>query len=178
MKKNYITLKSIAFINKVFILFILSAISSNLYAQNSDCSAKLEVVNNQTSKNAGESGTQYLLNLTNTGADKITYNFSVKNVGSNISTNKDALNNSEVNLMGKIYSNNSNKKFNSNKSNSEIEYLLTLDKDESIYFVVELKVPKGTKFGSKNKSKVNITAEKCKNFSLNAVLYTTIVDGE
>ena len=178
MKKNYITLKSIAFINKVFILFLLSAISNNLYAQNSDCNATLKVLNNETSKKASDGGADYRLKLTNTGNDKTTFNLTVKNIGLDDSFNKDSKEIGEVKLKSKIYSSNVNKTFSLKKTDTDSFYTLTLDKNESVNFVIKLSVPTGTKIGSKNKSKLNITTEKCKNFSVNTILNTIYAGGE
>ena len=178
MKKNYITLKSIAFINKVFILFILISISNNLYAQNSDCSAKLGVVNNQTSKTSGEYGTFYKLRLTNTGNERTTYYLSTKNVGTANSLAKDELDKNEIKMNSQFYTRSSKKLENKINSDSENVFLLTLESGEVSGFLVKFRFPPNTKIGSKNKSKVKVTTEKCKNFSVDTVLETTFVGGE
>ena len=178
MKKNYQRKNLLETISKLFILFLILTISNNLYAQNSDCSAKLEVVNNQVNKKAGESGTFYKLRLTNTGSERTTYYLDTKNVGDGNSLAKDKLDKNDIKMKSQFHAMSLKKLENKINSDSENVFLLTLDKGQSTGFLVKFRFPPNTKIGSKNKSKVKITTEKCKNFIVDTVLETTFVGGE
>jgi len=139
------------------------------------CNAKLMVTKNTNSKKAGESGTSYKLSLLNRGIGEIIYTISVQNS----IAEKSKENTNEVKLEGHLY--NMNLKRLSNKTSSKnlkSSYSIKLNQGETFDFYVKLKVPLGTKFGSRNRTNVIVTTKKCINFSVSTILITEIIDGE
>lgn len=174
------------FIGKTLLIVFGLLIFGNVYSQNSNCNSKLEVVNSQSSKKAGESGVSYRLKLTNTSFDFASYeirliNDNVQNKGQSFSKNN------HINIKGDFY-NVSLKKMNSlkkastykkgNKKSDNNEIEISLKGKESKTFIVKIKTPIGAKIGSKNTSKVIVTSDKCRNNIVSVVLNTEIIDGE
>ena len=186
MKKNYITLKSIAFINKVFILFILISISNNVYAQNSDCSATLEVLKNRDTKFAGVSGTSYKFIVKNNSNQSDTYIVSVENIDINSESNFRSGNNSNARnvslpnsiVFGNNKLNNSSEKKDFKNSLSPKSMQIDLNPNEEIMLLVKLEVPLGTEIGSKNINQVTLVSKNCKATKIVKQVYTEVVDGE
>jgi len=173
------------FIDKSLLIVFGLLVFGNVYSQNSNCNSKLEVINNQSSKKAGVSGVSYRLKLTNTGFDSSSYvvnliNDNVPNKGQLISKNN------QIDINGEFY-NVSLKKIKpvvniaptyNNGGSVGNEIKIVLKGKESKTFIVKMKTPIGAKIGSKNKSKVVVTSDKCKNNIVSVVLNTEIIDGE
>jgi len=183
-KRNYID--KIISIDKALLIVFGLLFFGNAYSQNFNCNAKLEVINNQSSKKAGESGVSYRLKLTNTGFDATTYE--IRLVNDNTVTSVQSISkNNQINISGEFY-NVSLKKMkslnktttynNKNGDTNENEIEIFLNGKESKIFIVKMKTPVGAKFGSINKSEVKVTSDKCKNKTISVVLNTEIIDGE
>jgi hypothetical protein len=183
------TSKIISILNDKFLLIIFGLlVFGNVYSQNSNCNAKLEVVNNQSSKKAGESGTSYRLKLTNTGFTSSTYEIKLVN-DNNAEKRHLASKNDLIDIKGDFYNVSLKKmelKKNSYKSefengkegNDEKKIKIFLDGNASKTFIVKMKTPVGAKIGSKNISKVIVTSNKCKSNIDSVILNTEIIDGE
>lgn len=95
------------------------------------------------------------------------------------------VNSSSVELSSRITSDKKNKlKSNTNNRSAISKGIykksnqVSLNKNEEFIFYVRLDVPKGTRFGSINKSIVTITSNNCKDFKISKELTTEIIDGE
>jgi len=183
MKTRKISLGKIKtfFSIKLLILLIGLLVFGNVNSQTTNCNAKLEVVNN--SKKAGESGVFYRLKLTNISLDASTYEVKLVNDTNRPSFSK----NNQINSKGDFY-NVSLKRmkksqrvsaYKNNKENdSENEIEIYLKGKESKTFFVKIKTPVGAKIGSINKSKVQVSSNKCRNNMVSVILKTEIINGE
>jgi hypothetical protein len=185
--QKYLNEIKAVFIDKALLIVFGLLIFGNVYSQNSNCNAKLEVINNQSSKKAGVSGVSYRLKLTNTGFDSSSYEIRLIN---DKASQKEKLisKNNQIEINGEFY-NVSLKKMKSlkkssvyknrnEKSDDDDEIEIFLKGKESRTFIVKMKTPIGAKIGSKNKSKVIVTSDKCKKNIVSVVLNTEIIDGE
>jgi len=159
-----------------------------MFSQNTNCNAKLEVINNKSSKKAGESGTSYRLKLTNTGFDSSTYKIRVINDNASKKAQfTTSYKKNTIDIKGEFY-NVSLKKMKPLKNtstynykkgdNSENEIEISLKGKESKTFIVKMKTPPGARIGSINKSQVQVTSKKCNNNTIAVLLETQIIDGE
>ncbi len=174
---------------KIIYFFVFIVISGTVFSQSTNCNAKLEVTNNKFSKKAGQSGTSFRLRLTNTGFETSKFDLKLVNVNS-VTKGKLIPKNNSINISGDFY-NVSLKKMESAKSNSvksnsvnknkildEKGIEILLKGKQSLDFIVKMKTPLGAKIGSKNKSEVQVTSDKCKNNIISVLLETQIINGE
>lgn len=169
---------------KIWFLVVAFSISYGAIYSQDTCNAKLQFLNNSSSKKAGESGTYYRLVLIN-NSESQTFNIEVENAISKTQLNMRGVNSSSVELSSRITSDKKNKlKSNTNNRSAISKGIykksnqVSLNKNEEFIFYVRLDVPKGTRFGSINKSIVTITSNNCKDFKISKELTTEIIDGE
>jgi hypothetical protein len=186
MKKNYFPLKLLLSTSKLLLMMLLVINYSNpMYSQNSNCNAKLNLENNETSKKAGESGVYFNFELTNTGNQKTVF---IITVNDDFDTEDKSRGKNRVKLNGHILKMDLNEmpeqksKVNlttsSKNATSEKSYSIALNSGEIYKFYLKLDTPPNSKVGSINNSKVTVTSDACKDFNISQILYTEIIDSE
>ncbi|GEM_PF-1674655 len=184
--KTSLYFKKSSFVFTIIIVLMSLFSSEIIYSQSSNCNAKLEVINNQFNKKAGESGVSYRLKLTNIGFDSS--NYKIELINANSSTKGQlSFKNNRININGDFYNvslkrmkslHNSSTDKNIKDNDDENEIGIFLKGKESKIFIIKMKTPVGAKIGSINTSEVKVTSDKCRNNIISVVLNTEIIDGE
>lgn len=152
--------------------------TDNNIATSNDCSAKLTVEKDRSSKSADEDGAQFVLILTNTSRSTKTFKLSSKNLsepcGNNTQYNRTSSSgNNTLNALDVSFqNNNSNSSLLRMSSNEGI----VLNSGESYKFIVSAIAPKGTPYNTWSCIEIEATSVDCKSVADSKTLSVYVVD--
>lgn len=134
--------------------------SNNYIVVYDDCSAQLIVEKDRNSKSADENGAQFILVLTNTSKDIKTFILSSKNLSEPCSNNTQynrGTGSANVELDVSFQNNSLNRNNTNMTSNKDV----ILDGGESYKFIVNVKVPQGTRFNTWSCIDIDVKSKDC-----------------
>jgi hypothetical protein len=151
------------------LIVVVSILFSNTsYAQSNECKAELKIENDISSKNASVRGSSFRMSLTGLSDKATVYKISVK----------DLKKKNSIRYRVKIFVLNKKDNIKENyhkSSDSEIE--ITLNRGETLQFIVELLAPKDVNIGDTINSEVIVTSDECSDFFLSKELQINISKG-
>ncbi|WP_264564044.1 hypothetical protein [Flavobacterium sp. N3904] len=157
--------KIVSIPSKLFIAILLFFAMNDLYSQSNSCKATLQVEKNRSTQSTPPEGTSYNLQLTNNGVSNATYSLSYSNVNSNCSNNdgSDSARNITLNIS-----------FTDTRSNSISE--ISINPGESVTFIVNITVPKGTAVNKWNCTEISASSTNCATYKTSTILHTLVND--
>lgn len=165
-------MKLIATFITVFLAVILAKSDEEVSTSN-DCSAQLIIEKDRSSKSADEEGAQFILVLTNTSRDSKSYTLSSKHLSTPCNSNTQynrgtGAKNVELDVSFQTNGLNRNASNNLNANN------IVLNSGESYRFIVNVNVPKGTKFNTWSCIEVEVKSKDC-DFALDSKTLSVFV---
>jgi hypothetical protein len=154
-KKVSLTLFKIAYI-VIFISF-----TANSYSQSNSCQAKLIVDHNLNTGSSSETGTYYLMVITNSGSSTDTFSLSASNINATCS-----------NIDGSSTAGNVNLEASFVDANLSPINEISLSAGQSINFYSRINVPMGTNIKKWCCTEVFAQSKTCSNYKVNTVLHT------